>query len=278
MTLSYATWLGAALRNAGLTVVEEPGWKTRGHRDYSDLIGLVWHHDASPPGDSPGTVLYMLNRWDHGDGVAAQCWVSRQGVWHLLGAGVAWHAGAVLPGKLDNHTSIGVETDHTSGEAWPPALLNSLRLGTAAVLTHLGRSPALGLDFHKTICAPPGRKSDPDGLDLAHERAAVATLMAHGIAEDTLALTKDVEDRFDALDAAVDALKKDLDAERAQNIKREGVYLGRYIDEMHRDGRIPAAVAAAVEKVAPEVDKKALVDEVLNELAAGFTVSVTPKE
>jgi hypothetical protein len=132
---------------------------------------VVWHHDASPAGDSPGVPAYLAANWQT---ASAQCWVDRYGVWHLIGAGRAPHAGAVLPGKPGNSTSIGVETDHTTGEPWPAPQLNALRRGTRAILTHLRVQPDPGLEFHRTICAPPGRKSDPHGLDLAAERAAVA--------------------------------------------------------------------------------------------------------
>lgn len=164
-----ATWLADILRAAGCEVVEVAGWKTRGHGDFTSLEAVTWHHDASPPGDSPGVVRYMLDNWDTN---GAQLWVDRAGRWHVLAAGVAYHAGQVLPGMPGNRQSLGVETDHTTGEPWPPAQLLSLRRGTAAILRHLRRGPE-ALHFHKTICSPVGRKTDPDGLDLERERAAL---------------------------------------------------------------------------------------------------------
>lgn len=172
----YATWLADVLRASGVQVKEIDGWKTRGHYGgFTGLRAVVWHHDASAVGDSPGVPSYMLGNWDT---AAAQLWVDRAGVWHILAAGPAYHAGKVLAGKPDNHTSLGVETDHTTGEEWPVALLTSLRIGTAAILKHLGEDPSTGLEFHKTICSPKGRKSDPDGLDLADERKRVASALA----------------------------------------------------------------------------------------------------
>lgn len=172
--MTRATWLADVLRAEGLKVVEHDGWETRGHGGFTDLRAVVWHHDASAIGDSPGVPAYMLREWDtHG----AQLWVDRRGVWHILAAGVAYHAGKVLPGMPSNRTSLGVESDHTTGEDWPPALLRSLRVGTAAILRRIGQD-ATGLHFHRTICSPVGRKSDPDGLDLDTERGRVAVLMA----------------------------------------------------------------------------------------------------
>lgn len=172
---TWAPWLADDLRGSGLTVVEHSGWKTRGHGGFTDLRGAVWHHDASARGDSPGVPAYMLRNWNT---AAAQLWVERHGIWHVLAAGVAWHAGRVLPGKLDNWTSLGIETDHTTGEDWPADQLASLRFGTAVILDRLRKPPASGLAFHKTICSPRGRKTDPDGLDLGTERRNVGALMA----------------------------------------------------------------------------------------------------
>lgn len=79
--------------------------------------------------------------------------------------------------RFNEVNSLGVETDHTTGEAWPPALLDSLRRGTAAILVHIGKG-ADAVHFHSTICDPPGRKIDPAGLGLSVERARVAAIIA----------------------------------------------------------------------------------------------------
>lgn len=170
-----ATWVPDVLRAAGIAVVAYPGWETRSHGEYRTPLSVTWHHDASAVGDSPSVPQSMIRRWDV---AAAPAWVDRAGVWHIIAAGVAWHAGRVLPGKPGNYDSYGVETDHTTGEDWPPALLDSLRRGTAAILRHVGRSADPALEFHKTVCSPPGRKVDPDGLDLATERINVAAYMS----------------------------------------------------------------------------------------------------
>lgn len=168
-----ASWLADVLRAAGLSVVEHDGWKARGHGDFTNLRAVVWHHDASPKGASPGVPGFMLRNWSK---ASANCWVALDGTWHLLAAGVSYHAGRVLPGKPGNKESIGVETDHTTGESWSGvALLDSLRRGTAAILARLNQPPSRGLEFHKTICSPVGRKTDPDGLDLLTERHALVS-------------------------------------------------------------------------------------------------------
>lgn len=170
------TWLPDTLRGAGLKVVETVGWRGRSHGQLPGTIRVVWHHDASPAGDSPGALQWMISNWDNS---SANIWVDNYGTWYLVGTGVSWHAGRVLPGMPDNYSSIGIETDQTVGEAWPPAQLDSLRKGTAAIFRKQN-VPADWLHFHKTICSPPGRKQDPAGLELAAERSTVGRLLAGG--------------------------------------------------------------------------------------------------
>ena len=163
----------SVLRNAGIGVKVHPevGWLSNGAlRD----CNIVWHHDASPAGDSPGALSWMKQNYSV---ASAQIWVDRYGTWHFISYGVAWHAGRVNDQRFDNYRSVGIETDHTTGEEWPAAQLESLRSGTAAVLKYEGKS-AQSLAFHKTICVPAGRKSDPDGLTLATERAIVQQRIA----------------------------------------------------------------------------------------------------
>lgn len=165
----------AVLRAAGIEVVEHSGWRTRSNGELSSTLHWVWHHDASNPGDSPGVPAYMIGNYRK---AGAQLWVDRRGRWHIIATGVAYHAGKVR-GSVGNSNSVGIETDHTTGESWPSALLDSLRKGTAALIRHYGGG-ADRLHFHKSICAPVGRKNDPDGLDLGAERARVAALLAGG--------------------------------------------------------------------------------------------------
>lgn len=171
------TWLPDVLRKAGIEVIEEPGWKNRGLGAYRpfDPYAVVWHHDASPKGDSPGVVKFIIDNFDSN---GAHVWISRKGVWHIIASGRAAHTGNVRPGMPGNEDSIGIETDHTTGEDWPPALLTSLRRGTAAIFNARGWDPEKALHFHKSICDPPGRKVDPDGLRLKKERRKVGEEMA----------------------------------------------------------------------------------------------------
>lgn len=173
--MADVSWLFDVLRQV-VPVVEHPGWRSRGNGILAPRA-CVWHHDGSPPGASPNVPRYIATQVEAGK-PGANIWVGLDGTWHLIAAGLTYHAGPVLPGKPDNSTSFGIETDHTTGESWSGVdLLGSLRVGTAAILRHLGVGPAGGLEFHKTICSPVGRKNDPDGLVLSTEQAAVADIM-----------------------------------------------------------------------------------------------------
>lgn len=166
----------AVLRNAGIGVKVHPevGWLGNGSlRD----CNIMWHHDASPQGDSPGALEFMKRNYAIS---SAQIWIDRYGTWHFISYGIAWHAGRVNDSRFDNYRSVGIETDHTTGEAWPAAQLDSLRRGTAACLRSEGKS-AQSLGFHKNMCIPIGRKQDPYGLDLGNERSIVQALINGGI-------------------------------------------------------------------------------------------------
>lgn len=196
--MAYATWLPDVLTAAGVKVVTYPGWATRsslGKRNpgpagplSTTRPAVLWHHDASSPGDSPGALNnWMLPQLAVPGAASANVWVDRAGTWHIIAAGVTWHAGEVSDARWSNNNSLGIETDHTTGEAWPPALLESLRRGSAAILAHVGRTPEDGLNFHKHVALPRGSKVDPDGLDLTYERAHLTDL----IQGDDMALTDD---------------------------------------------------------------------------------------
>lgn len=171
--------LADALRAAGLSVVELPGWKERTQRDGAFTPrGVMIHHDASAPGDSPGVPSMMANLANDG----AQCWVNRYGVWHLVAAGRMWHAGSgtgfgVIPANDGNTYSVAVETDHTSGEEWPGVQYSSLVLGTSVLMAFLMANPLNAVCGHKEY-----RRSnpDPDGIDMDDFRSDVQRALENG--------------------------------------------------------------------------------------------------
>ena len=77
------TWLPATLKAAGIKVMLKPLAGLAGHMDHCQTrIKVVWHHDASPPGDSPGALNWMISNTMR---PGANIWVDRYGTWHLVG-------------------------------------------------------------------------------------------------------------------------------------------------------------------------------------------------
>lgn len=211
--------LNKILKNAGVPVIQEKytrgpyagkTWKTVGFngQGYRDFKFILWHHDASPQGDSPGALEWMKYMEI---APAGAIWVCSgcngkhaSGTWHLIASGLSNHAGTGgndprrngntwgVPVNGMNAVALGIETDHTYGERWTgakkQAQLNSLRRGTAAIMLKYGINPKPGLLRHLDWTnglidrngrfTTYGRKNDIDGLDLADERRRVKRIMA----------------------------------------------------------------------------------------------------
>lgn len=288
MAYDRALWLPSVLRAAGLLVVEEPGWKRRGlseSRPFTPRF-LVWHHDASARGDSPGVPDYMIGNFES---AGAQIWVCAgckgahpSGAWHLIASGRAAHAGAVRSGMPDNETSLGIETDHTTGEKWDPALVESLRMGSAAIFLHMKTSASVGLHFHKSICYPVGRKVDPDGMRLSSERRRVADAMTALVTpttpeEDDMALT----DRF-TVPASYEVAQavhpgRDYDWTVEDAFRR----MVEWTFKAQRDAEVARALAearAAAPGPLSAAEIEAVVEKALADAVVNVSVSVTGTE
>lgn len=219
----WLTDLADILRAAGVSVIEETyiqgpykgkSWKKVGFngQGLTAFRFILWHHDASKTGDSPGALDWVKYYASDGSTLltpAAACWVCSgcngkhpAGTWHIYAAGLSNHAGRGCNGwgvgaSMNSH-SLGVETDHTLGESWAgekkQAQLAGLRAGTAAIMKAYEMDPTPSLLFHKTwtdggVDGVPfspwtwqggtrGRKNDIDGLDLMEERRIVAGLIS----------------------------------------------------------------------------------------------------
>jgi hypothetical protein len=174
-------WMADALRAAGCTVIEEDGWKTRGRPRSFAPIGIMFHHDASPKGETSNGVDVIRDGRPGLEGPLGNLWLAFDGTWHCVAAGSANHAGEGDGswGDIDdgNHDTIGVETDHTTDEAWQPGQQSSGLRGTDALRRHMRMSDA---QVHRRILAhkewAPSRKVDPDPMDM---NAARANLIAY---------------------------------------------------------------------------------------------------
>lgn len=173
------SWAAQVLRAAGLTVVEEAGWATRGREFATNPVGVILHHDVSAAGDIPAHPTVIINgrpatRTQKAlPGPLSQWYLNRRGVWHVVAGGKANHAG---PGSFNGLTSgystlLGVEAANTgTGEVWPEVQLDSYSRGIAAILNQLS-APSLMAIGHKEWA--PTRKIDPS-FDMVEFRVRIA--------------------------------------------------------------------------------------------------------
>lgn len=146
-------------RDAGLTVIEVDGWRTRGHGEFDTLQTVVCHHTAGKRYDENYPSLATVRDGRTGlPGPLSQLGLGRDGTVYVIAAGVAWHAGAVTSTAYNNWHSIGIEAENDGiGEPWPEAQLDAYARLCWALASRYG----LRVMGHKEICDPPGRKIDP---------------------------------------------------------------------------------------------------------------------
>lgn len=174
------TWMADVLRDAGLTVREVPGWQTRGHGQMGTVLGVLAHHTAGPAtGDYPSERVVVNGRTGLA-GPLCNLGLTRSGVWVVVAAGQAWHAGtgsvSWCPANSGNSRLIGVEAESVgTRDDWTAAQRVSYPRGVAALLRHLNL-PAERVIGHKEWA--PGRKIDPAFWDMAVFRASVRSHLA----------------------------------------------------------------------------------------------------
>jgi N-acetyl-anhydromuramyl-L-alanine amidase AmpD len=159
-------WAAQVLREAGLTVVEEAGWGTRGREFTTSPRGIILHHDVSSPGHIPAHPNVIINGRPASPGVKAlagplsQWYLNRRGVWHVVAAGKANHAGEGSWNGLTSGNSmlLGIEAaNNGTGEVWPEVQVASYARGVAAILNQMS-APSLMALGHKEWTR---RKIDP---------------------------------------------------------------------------------------------------------------------
>lgn len=184
-------WLPDVLRAEGLSVVEHPGWRERGHGDMGNLWGVVAHHTGNnPPSNNPG---YIANHPSLG--LCSQLHLSRDGVYTICGAGVAWHAGSGrwpgIAADNANQVTIGIEAENNGTEGWSPRQYDAYVRGVAAILRKLGYNSDRVIG-HKEWAGASQGKWDPGGIDMNQFRAHVQARINSPAGGTDMALT----DRF----------------------------------------------------------------------------------
>lgn len=172
-------WLPEILRAAGLTAIEEDGWRTRGHGDMSEVCGVLFHDTAGrPTGDAPSLSTVIEGRPDLA-GPLAHLLLARSGAFHIIAAGKAWHAGEGQIGGVSgnyNASLIGIEAENAGDgkDPWPQPQMDAGAKGVAAILTHCNLKASMCMG-HKEYALPVGRKVDPT-FDMDNFRCEVAKL------------------------------------------------------------------------------------------------------
>jgi N-acetylmuramoyl-L-alanine amidase len=203
-----ALFLPTVLRGAGLRVVEHASWRSRHHGELAGIRGILLHHTGS----ASRNAVDVVYRGRAGlPGPLAQLAVDRDGTWHVISAGQAWHAGSGGPladvaRNQGNSYLLGVEGVSTGAAAgdWTAAQLSSYPLGVAALLRHLRLGPDRAW-FHKSWA--PRRKIDIAGWpgDLGGFRATVARHLSPPPEEDIMASIDDLRRvvREEGMDARI---------------------------------------------------------------------------
>jgi hypothetical protein len=161
------TWLAEVLRDAGLTVHEVSGWKTRGSNSFGPVRGITCHHTAGSRNSSDeGELNVLINGRPGLPGPISQLYLSRSGEWWTVAAGHCNHnlTGWAGPNKgYGNDSLLGIEAQHSGGdEPWTARQYDSYVRGVHALVHHNASGWSVSVDRvagHKEH--QPGAKSDP---------------------------------------------------------------------------------------------------------------------
>lgn len=171
------TWLPNVLRKAGLNVIEQEGWQTRGHGDMGKVFGILCHHTAECRDADTEPSLKIITEGRPGlAGPLCHLGLGQAGDYYMVAAGKAWHAGpGVWKGVTEGNTHlIGIEAENDGiGEIWPEVQLVAYAKGCAAIAKYCGFGVQM-VAGHKEWA--PKRKIDPN-FDMEAFRKRVAGFM-----------------------------------------------------------------------------------------------------
>lgn len=172
------TDLADACRKSGLKVVEQPGWKTRGHGSLTRVSAIICHHTAGPATGEAPSLNVVTNGRTGLPGPLSQLVLGRSGTVYVVAAGMAYHAGMTFEPWQSNAYTIGIEAEATGRDVWPSLQYQAYVRLCRALCDHY-RVPYDRVLGHKEVAKPLGRKVDPN-FDLAAFRAALSTPAAEG--------------------------------------------------------------------------------------------------
>jgi len=104
---------------------------------------------------------------------------------YVVAAGRCYHAGEVRSTNWANEHTLGIEAEATGTAAWPEVQLRAYAALCRVLSDAFGGVPVLG---HKEVCAPVGRKVDPN-----FDMAAFRTRVAQASGDDDVQLTDTIK-------------------------------------------------------------------------------------
>lgn len=170
-------WLADVLREAGLPVVEMPGWKNHGHGDFGWIWGSMYHHTGS---NGTSAEFCSRGRVDLA-GPICNVHVNREGVMTMVAVGIAWHGGSGsypgIPRDTANWHTIGFEVQY-DGKAITQKQRENMIIAMAAISKKLGRTANQSVVGHKEYSDM--GKWDPGNVDMNDVRRKVQAQINHG--------------------------------------------------------------------------------------------------
>lgn len=183
------------LRKWGLKVQEKEGWRHRGRPYNFYPKAIMVHHTASgsQSGNFASEGIVTSGRSDL-PGPLCQVLLGRDGTVKLIADGYANHAGyggpkMGIPANQGNTYAIGIEAENNGvGEPWSKEQLNAYYRLCAALLVWIGRKDVNRVFGHKEWA--PGRKIDPNGINMDKFREQVKKAMRQGPSVETVRLSR----------------------------------------------------------------------------------------
>ncbi len=155
------TDLADVCRMAGFKVIEQKGWKTRGHGPMSDIRTITCHHTANGGAKGNAPSLNVVQNGRPGlNGPLSQILFGRDSTVYVVAAGLSYHAGISRDSDYTNSHAIGIEAEAKGVGTWDGAPIEDYAELAYTLAKHYGVSFSNILG-HKETCSPVGRKSDP---------------------------------------------------------------------------------------------------------------------